>query len=356
MKVITITNQKGGCGKTISAVNIAGAFAGLGKKVIFIDLDPQHHATSSFGINIIDPLKSSYSIFDTFLKQSSSDLRMLMQYKYNNLWVIGSHISLSTIEQKMSGAKNAILVLLETLNYNADILADIDYIIIDTPPGLGFLTLNAIHAAERLIVPLEASLFSMKGVAQINEIINISEKMGYKKPEINFLITLFDGRSNFSKNFLQKARDCFGEQLFATIIRSNIKLREAALEGKVIFDYAPYSNGAKDYGSLIEEIEPKINVSKFIFSDTNKPETLFKLHAPEADNVYIVGSFNNWMVDKNYLMQKTTNGIWLKNIPLPKGTYYYKFIVDGKWKEDPNNNFKESDRFGGINSVLLVRN
>lgn len=358
MKVITVVNQKGGCGKTITAINLAAAISGRNKKVLFIDLDPQAHATAAFGLDLSDSHKSSYALFDTFLNEKELDLAPLMHHKYDNLWVMGSHLSLSTMEQKMSGMEDAVLALSKSLRGLS--VPDFDYVLIDTPPNLGFLTLNAILAANQLIVPLDISLFSLNGVNQIREILSISSKMGFEKPETRFLLTLFDGRSNFAKNFLQKAKQQYGDSLLNTVIRSNVKLREAVLAGKVIFEYDPHANGAKDYFALADEIAPELATVKTInlqhvADEINSPQIWFKLNAPEAKYVYITGTFNNWAKDETSLMKKLDSGMWVKMLPIPEGTYHYKFIVDGKWKEDPNNSQMENDRFGGKNSVISVK-
>jgi chromosome partitioning protein len=360
MTVISVANQKGGCGKTITSVNLAGALAAVGKKVLFIDLDPQAHATSSFGISVTDVLNSSYAIFESFLKNEPLDLHPLILQKYKNLWVIGSHISLSTMEQKMSGIKNATMVLNGTLKRDA--LKEFDYIIIDTPPNLGFLTFNALHASNHVIVPLEISLFSMKGVSYIKEILELSKSLGFEKPAVNFLITLFDGRSNYAKSFLNNAKERFGNDLLKTVIRANIKLREAAQLGRVIFEHDPSSNGAKDYASLAREIDPGITdeyislKTHVLAAKTKEPKLIFRMHAPEAKTVYLAGSFNKWALDKRSLMKKLDNGTWVKIMALPAGDHRYKFVVDGKWIEDPGNNLTAENEFGGKDSIILVKN
>src|SRR3989338_2257393 len=137
MNIIAVANQKGGCGKTITAVNLAGGLAGAGKNVLFIDLDPQSHATTAFGIERQDALKSSYGIFAAVLDGKNPDILSLMEQRYQNLWVIGSHITLSTMEQKMANIKGAVLVVANALK--AEDIYKFDFIVIDTPPNLGFL-------------------------------------------------------------------------------------------------------------------------------------------------------------------------------------------------------------------------
>jgi len=357
MKVIAIANQKGGCGKTITAVNLAGALSVSGKKVLFIDLDPQSHATSAFGMVLTQSNFSSYAIFDSFLSNEDINLTPLMRKKHDNLYVIGSHLSLSTMEQKMADVKNAILVISQALK--TEQAKEFDYVIIDTPPHLGFLTLNALHATSRLIVPLDISLFSLRGVLQIKEILSLSKSMGFEVPKLSFLITLYDKRSNFAKNFLIKAHERFGKELLKTIIRPNIKLREAALMGKNIFEYDSRANGAIDYSALAKEIAPDIDDKplKEYHHVSEKPwanKAKFIMNAPEANSVYVVGDFNRWTANESSLMKKNGDGAWVKLMSLSEGSHVYKFVVDGKWIEDPGNNNTEINEFGSRNSRVVI--
>jgi len=357
MKIIAIINQKGGCGKTVTAINLACAVSGINRKTLLLDLDPQAHATTALDIKPEDSGKSSYAIFDAFINHKKIDISALLHKKYDNLFVIGSHISLSTMEQKMTQEENALWAVADALKANS--LSDFDYVIIDTPPNLGFITLNAITAANRLIVPIDVSQFSLNGVNHLNEIIGMCESRGYKKPRMSFLVTQFDGRSNFAKNFISQAKKLFGDELLHTPIRSTIRIREAAFVGKAIFEYAPESNAAVDYSSLAYEIFPELEGKNINLAGTHavaeKPQVMFKLFAPNAKSVYVAGTFNKWVTDETSAMKKLDSGIWIKIIPLPEGTYRYKFVVDGVWRQDPANTVTEGDSMGGKNSVLSVK-
>lgn len=360
MHIITIANQKGGCGKTITAVNLAGALSASGKKVLFIDLDPQAHATAAFGVRAADSSVSSYAIFDAALKQGSANISGLIQKRYENLWIIPSHISLSTMEPKMASAKDATIIINKWLKDNSTY----DYVVIDTPPNLGFLTLNGLHTANRVIVPIDISIFSLKGVNYIKEILELSRTMGFERPKVNFVVTVFDGRSNFAKTFLEEAKKVLSKEMFTTVIRSTVKLRESAQAGKVIFEYAPSSNGSKDYTSLAKEILPSIGESALTMKEISvaapqeahhEPKVIFKLLAPEAKTVHLAGNFNDWAIDNAALMKKLDNGTWIKILTLEPGDYSYKFVVDGKWIEDPNNTLTKENEYGGKDSLILVK-
>lgn len=359
MKIISCANQKGGCGKTITSVSLAGALAASGKKVLFIDIDPQAHASTAFGISVPDPTKTTYTLFNSFVTNENIDLRTLMYQRYTNLTVVPSHMSLSTMELKMSGLKDGTMALNKVLKNQ--IFNEFDHIIIDTPPNLGFLTMNAFHASHRVISPIDVSLFSMRGVEHVKEILAVSKSMGVETPRLHFLITIYDGRSKFAKNFLAKAQATFGIDLLKTTIRNNIKLREAADAGMVIYEYDPKSNGAKDYLSLARELIPYlgagfVSLRKNIKGErgATKKKVTFKLTSPEAKEVNLVGNFNGWAIDNHSAMKKLETGEWIKTLRLPEGKYVYKFVVDGKWIEDPNNKEAEINEFGGKNSRLLV--
>ena len=363
MRVISVANQKGGCGKTITSVNVAGALAAMGKNVLFVDIDPQAHATSSLGIEIKDSRKSSYRIFDAFLKNEQADVSGLIHKRYETLYVIGSHISLSTMEQKLYSAKNATMILHNFLK--AKEISDFDYVIIDTPPNLGFLTFNALHASSRVIVPLDTSFFSLKGVGYISDILDLSKNMGFEKPAVNFLINMYDGRSNFAKNFLQQSREMLGKGLFNTVVRANVKIKEAAQAGKAIFEHDPSSNGARDYTALVNEMVPGTGAERLTLKSVETPRAdteadkaqkiMFKLTAPEAGAVYLAGSFNDWLISKETAMKKLDNGTWVKILSLAEGAYRYKFVVDDKWIEDPSNENTKTNEFGGRDSMVMVK-
>lgn len=356
MRIISVTNQKGGCGKTTTAVNLSASLALNGRRVLLIDLDPQAHAT--LGLEI----KSDLSIYNVLSKltDKKASLEDIIQNISKNFDIAPSSIILSTLEQELAGEIGRESRMWDILN---DFRAIYDYIIIDCPPNLGILTINALRAAEEVIVPVEASRFSLEGLTQLMEILNLVKNRLGHEIAYRILVTNFDSRLQHSFTMFNKIKLVFGKNLFNTIVHVNVKLREAQNEGRHIFSYDKYSRGAKDYYSLSREIitaEPKEEpILKEAMEKVLKEELpalreiMFNLRAPDAKEVYVVGDFNNWTPDENSRMQMDSEA-WQKKMPLEPGRYHYRFVVDGQWVDDPGNPRKESNPFGDTNSLLEI--
>ena len=282
-----------------------------------------------------------------------------------------------------------------------------DYILIDCPPSLGFLTVNALRASDEVIIPVETSRFSMQGVDHLMDIINLIKDRLNHPVTARVLITMFDSRLRHSFTMLSKMKEKFGHMLFDTIVHINVKLKESVVMGESVFKFDKYCRGSKDYFSLAKEmillhrppeevkstpeevalrtiehqVEEKVEwkeqpveevaqelpeaVAAMSMSDRMRDiviketrdivTTIFSLQAPHAQSVYITGSFNDWSLDETCRME-AENGRWTARLPLKPGVYKYQFIVDGKWQEDPENNQKERNSFGDINSIIEVKN
>lgn len=363
MDIIAICNQKGGSGKTTTAINLSSAFAANSKKVLLIDFDPQAHAT--MGLNI----ESQRSIYDVLSKLSINkcSLRDIIVEKENNFHVAPSSIILSTIEQELSDEIGRESRLRDILN---DFVCDYDYIIIDCPPNLGLLTINALRAASSAIIPVEASRFSVDGVDRVIEIIELicdrlNHKITYK-----VLVTIFDSRLRHSFEILKRIKNSFKENVFSTMIHVNVKLKESQAAGVSVMKFDKYCRGAKDYYTLAREIITQQNqpsetdvimekISKKLESTKRKAlkefqGVTFSFNAPTARSVFIVGDFNGWKLDDEFLLEKTDTA-WIKKIDLPKGRHQYRFVVDGQWIEDPVNPNLATNPFGEFNSIVEIK-
>jgi chromosome partitioning protein len=247
-KIISLVNQKGGCSKTTSACNISAGLAKQGYKTLLIDIDSQANATSIFS----DPTKLEKTISDVLINSTSLKEVIIPTY-IPNLDLAPSDIMLSAADIKLADVLGREKILKRKIK---PILNNYNYIIIDTPPSLGLLTINALTASLELIIPINMSFFALKGVQLLQDTINqIKENLDHHDLKIlGVLCTYYDPITNVSKDAVQMIKDYFKDLVFETIIRRNIKLEEAHSAGQSIFDYAPNSQGAEDYNNLIKEI------------------------------------------------------------------------------------------------------
>ena len=361
MRVIAIVNQKGGCGKTTTTVNLAGCLATDGHRVLVVDIDPQAHSTLALGV---DPDDLDENLYEVLAEPGGIDsLQQVTLEVAENLDLAPSGIVMSALEQKLAAERDdsrteRLAAALETRS------ADYDFALIDCPPNVGLLTFNALRATHEVIVPLETSRFAIHGVQKLLETIGLlAERIGHEM-EVRVLPTLYDGRTRFARQTLAEIRALFQEMCFDTVIRQNIKLREAAGRGTPICFYAPSANGALDYAALAVEVEaspPTVHAadgSESIAANAGPREVVVRFRDAQASDVRIAGDFNGWVPDKGVRSLIESDGekrVWTKILQLPPGTYHYRYVVDGEWREDPENPEAVTSSVGSRNSVMIVR-
>lgn len=343
MRKIALVNQKGGCGKTTTAINLGCCLAEKGKKVLLVDMDPQGHAGLGLGIPTDNNDKTIYEVLTGKIAP-----REAVHSVRNNLDIIPSNVVLSAMEQLLAGKQEREYQLSNKL---ADLEKIYDYLIIDCPPGVGLLNFNALLAADEAIIPVDASPFSLHGLDKLIETIElINEKTGHAL-SYRVIPSNIDQRTSFGRSVIQQLKKRFGKNSFTAIINTCTRLREAADRGKPIMDFDRRCAAHHDYDRLTTEVirrKPPETTRK-----KSRPVT-FKLEAPKDAVVQIAGDFTNWQPEKLELKENGSGPVWQIVKRLGQGTYQYKYVVNGRWIRDPNNCKIRDNCFGNENSVISV--
>ena len=250
-KIIAIANQKGGVGKTTTSVNLAASLGVLEKKVLLIDADPQANATSGLGIDVESVELGTYQLFDPAIRPEDA----IIKTQSPNLEIIPAHIDLVAIEIELVDQEDREYMLKKAISHLKD---SYDYVLIDCAPSLGLLTLNALTAADSVIIPIQCEYFALEGLGKLLNTIKSVQKIHNKNLDIEgLLLTMYDSRLRLSNQVVEEVQKHFNEMVFETIIQRNVRLSEAPSYGESIINYDAGSKGATNYLSLAHEIIKK---------------------------------------------------------------------------------------------------
>ena len=371
MRTIAVVNQKGGCGKTTTSINLSAFLACAHRRVLLVDMDPQGHATLGLRTgDALPPSKTMYEVLSRRAGEQPSRLRDVILPVLDNLDVAPADILLSAIPEMLSGLAGREDLLSDAL---AGVRGDYDYVIVDCPPNVGLLTFNALKACSEAIVPMDPSFFSLHGIGKLLETFDLLAQKSDHHIKARVLVTLYPGRSPFVKAVVDELHRHLDGQYFDTIIRYSVKLAEAASHGVPIVQYCRHCVGFDDYKALVAEVlrheteDPRVALNGDatpagarrdrrrtapLSPIVSAREVTFTLEAPEADHVLLTGDFNDWTLDGSEMAP--IGGVWTKVIKLTPGRYRYRYVVDGQWQHDPANAVVAPNPYGGHDSILVM--
>ncbi|MCR4331457.1 MAG: AAA family ATPase [Sulfuricaulis sp.] len=369
MKIIAVANQKGGCGKTTTAINLAACLGKKEQRVLLLDLDPQGHASLGFGVYSVDA-RDLYDVFTGEVKLED----IIIPDVFAGVDVVPATMTLAAAEHLpvRSDERDHQLKI-----HLAGIKHRYDYVVIDCPPSMGLLSLNALMVADLVLIPIEMSLFGLNGIDHMYETIALlGERRGCSIP-IRVVPTLVDSRTRLCRQFLHEVGERFADDVSSVMVQFTVRLKEAVRQGVPIIAYDPTSTAAVQYLRLADELmsnlqeQPKtesehehaarITGMKHAFEEASartsksdaRQKVALRLFGYAARDVQIAGDFNDWTPDRGVITRTMGDDVE-KILMLAPGTYQYRYIVDGVWQEDPSNPEQVPNFSGGFNSTLHV--
>ena len=400
MRTIAIINQKGGCGKTTVSINLASALAVRGSKTLLVDMDSQSHCSVGLAVPEEQIEQSMYDVLTGAARGESVNLSEILWKISDNFDLAPSTTSLAAFEQQMAGAdgrENCLRSVLERVR------KEYNYAIIDCPPSISLLTFNALRAATDVVVPVEMGYFSLQGLSkQLQTLAALTEQCP-ERINVMVLASMYDIRTKMAREILAELKKHFGDRMFKTVINFNTKLKEAASLGQPIGEYDSSCKGNRDFLSLADELlgtdtqlhraelvnslqtrlkaisasadellagvkkpaeqVPLVQAQRSLdekiadFYGTRQADNMvvFSTLYPRAQTVQLAGDFNNWNPQTAAMEKLDDKGHWQIKLPIGKGTYRYRLVVDGQWQQDPYNEATETNPYGELNSVLTVQ-
>lgn len=369
MKIIAIANQKGGCGKTTTAINLAACLGKKEQRVLLLDLDPQGHSSLGFGV-FNENARDLYDVFTGEVKLED----IILPGVFTGVDVVPATMTLAAAEHLpvRSDERDRQLEI-----HLAPIRDRYDYVVIDCPPSMGLLCFNALVVSDLILIPIEMSLFGLHGIDQMYETIGmLRERYGREFP-IRVLPTLVDSRTRLCRQFLHEIGERFADDVLSVMVQFTVRLKEAVRKGVPIIEYDPRSTVAVQYDRLADELlftmqgnlkldsesdaKARLTAMKRAFEEARsrltrqggQQKVVLRFFDFEGKEVQLAGTFNDWTPDQG-VITRVVKGVIEKIVMLMPGTYQYRLIIDGAWQEDPSNPEQVPNYSGGFNSILHV--
>ena len=362
MHVIAIVNQKGGCGKTTTAINLSAVLGQEDARVLLIDMDPQGHASLGLGVAGAE-LAGLYEL----LKGERSLDEVIQTGVTRGVDLIPGNISLAAADHLLAEQADRDRQLARHL---AMLEGRYDCVVLDCPPALGLLSVNALRAADQVLIPVEPSLYSLDGIERLRETIHVLAGQYDIQPTVTLLANMFNIRTRIARNMLEML-ESLPTDLCVTRIRNSVCVREAACHGVPLTDHAPRAPVTGDFRELAEELfstvlqrvrsekdtiemrADKPVVATMVAEASSLKEVVFRFDNTKFKRVQIAGEFNNWVPDKD-VETEILDGSLQKRLRVSPGGYEYRLIIDGVWQQDPANPEAAPNEMGEYNSLLHV--
>lgn len=353
--VLALVNQKGGCGKTTTAIHLAGAFSRRGLRCLLIDLDPQCHAGMGMGIAPpADKPTLSDVLSRTALTGAGPDLEQAIICARPGIHMVPANLGLAALEARLASVPGREERLSEHL---AQVVDDWDVVLIDSPPNLGLLTINALVAAGEALIPFEPATFALQGVERVLATIELVANQTEHRVVPRALPTMVPTHDLFASSLVHEFRDQHPGLVLPARIRRSSLFPRAAAQGKSLGEVFPRAAAWRDYRNVADILArgwAETRPASPHFTGLRPLGQGLAFTHPEIppEEILLAGSFNGWVPDQGVELRRSSNGGWVKYIAAPPGRYEYKFVIHGEWCPDPENPHTAPNEFGGANSLI----